>query len=356
MIVSRIFLYLSFKYLKIFSVIFVGLILFYVGFDYLSATKWLPESANIRTLYIYYNAQFASDILLPLALVFSMIATKLLLIRSNELVAFYSIGYTKWQILRPFVYVSTVITLTFIFAHTTKYAYAKEYVASISDKGSLSRTTEDLFFKYKDYYVYFQTLHPVAKKAKNLRIFHEKNRDVVEIIRAKEAYYRDDKWYIPHASKFLKESEIEFEERVAEVFDDKSIEILEGFKPEILDHIHQGKVTYSIMDAVEAITLLDEQNSNADKVYTALYTMVIYPLFAPALILIIFFFVPISSRSLNVSLFSFLALLVTLMTWGILFLLRRLTQGGLFLPEVGIIAPVVFIFLVSVIVWLKKAR
>ncbi len=353
---SRIFLYLSLKYLKIFSVIFAGLILFYVGFDYLSATKWLPESANIRTLYLYYNAQFASDILLPLALVFSMIATKLLLIRSNELVAFYSIGYSKWQVLRPFVYVSTAITLIFIIAHTTKYAYAKEYVASISDKKTLSRTTEDLFFKYKDYYVYFKTLRPAIQKAEGLRIFHEKNRDVVEIIRAKAAFYRDDKWYIPHASKFLKDSEIEFEQKVADSFEDKSIEILEGFKPDILDHIHQGKVTYSIVDAIEAITLLDEQKSNADKVYTALYTMMVYPLFAPALILIIFFFVPISSRSLNVSLFSFLALLVTLMTWGTLFLLRRLTQSGMFLPEVGIILPVVLIFLVSVVVWIKKAR
>ena len=123
-------------------------------------------------------------------------------------------------------------------------------------------------------------------------------------------FYRDDKWYIPHASRFLKKSELEFEDKVAEVFEDKSIEILEGFKPEILDHIHQGKVTYSILDAIETIALLDEQKSNADKVYSALYTMVVYPLFAPALILIIFFFVPISSRSLNVSLFSFLALLI----------------------------------------------
>ena len=353
---SRIFLYLSLKYIKIFSVIFAGLILFYIGFDYLSATKWLPESANIRMLYLYYNAQFASDILLPLALVFAMIATKLLLIRSNELVAFYSIGYTKWNVLKPFVYVSLIVTVLYIAAHATNYAYAKEYVSNISNKGTLSRTTQDLFFKYKDYYVYFDTLHPLAKKGDNLRIFHEKNRDVVEIIRAKEAFYRDDKWYIPSAKKFLKSSEIDFEEKVVERFEDKNIQILEGFKPEILDHIHQGKVTYSIMDAFEAISLLDEQKSNADKVYSALYTMIIYPLFAPALILIIFFFVPISSRSLNVSLFSFLALLATLGSWGILFLLRRLTQGGIFTPEVGIILPVLLIFLTAIIVWFKKAR
>jgi lipopolysaccharide export system permease protein len=354
--VFRLFTYLSLRYLKIFTIIFLGLILFYVGFDYLQSAKTLPDSANIKLLYVYYNAQFASDILLPLALVFSMIATKLLLIRSNELVAIYSLGYGKWDVLKPFVYVSIIISLIFVAVHTTRYAYAKEYANSIYTKGSLSRVTKDLFFKYKDYYVYFETLHPLAKKGDNLRIFREKNRDVVEIIRADEAYYRDDKWYIPEAEMFLKSSEIEFEEKVADYYTDKNIEILEGFKPEILDHIHQGKVTYSILDAFEAITLLSEQNADASKVYTALYTMTIYPLFAPALILIIFFFVPISSRSLNVSIFSFLALLITLGMWGILYLLRRLTQSGLFLPEVGIILPVVIIFLAAFGVWWKKAR
>ncbi len=353
---SKIFLYLSFKYLKIFMIIFTALVLFYVGFDYIQVSKILPDSANIRMLYIYFTAQFSSEILLPLALVFSMIATKLLLIRSNELVAFYSIGYTKWHVLRPFVIVSLLITVIYVSLHTTKYAYAEEYASSIYNKGTLSRVTKNLFFKYKDYYIFFETLHPLAKKVDNLRIFHEINRDVVETIRAKEAYYRDDRWYIPHAQKFLKNNEIEFEDRIVERFDDKSIEILEGFKPEILDHIQQGKVVYSILDAFEAIKLLEEQQSSTDKVYTSLYAMIINPLFAPALILIIFFFVPISSRSLNVTLFSFLALLATLAIWGILFLLRRLTENGMFSPEVGIILPVVLIFISAIVVWFQKAR
>lgn len=353
---NRLFIYLSLRYLKVFTIIFLGLVLFYVGFDYLQSVKALPDSANIKLLYIYYNAQYASDILLPLALVFAMIATKLFLIRSNELVAIYSLGYNKWDVLRPFVYVSLLISLLFVAVHMTRFSYALEYVKSIAAKGTLSRVTKDLFFKYKDYYVYFETLHPLAKKGDNLRIFREKNRDVVEIIRAKSAYYRDNRWYIPESEKFLKSTDMEFDEKVAEYFTEKNIEILEGFKPEILDHIHQGKVSYSILDAFEAIALLSEQNEDSSKVYTALYTMTIYPLFAPALILIIFFFVPISSRSINVSIFSFLALLITLGTWGILFLLRGLTQSGLFLPEVGIILPIVFIFALATVVWWKKTR
>ncbi len=353
---SKLFIYLSLKYLKIFTVIFAGLILFYVGFDYLQEAKTLPNSANLRMLYLYYHSMVASDILMPVALIFAMVATKLLLIRSNELVAFYSIGYTKWQILRPFIIVSMILTLIYISAHATKYAYAKEFVTSISSKGTLSRTTRDLFFKYKDYYVYMEKLYPVAKKASNLVIFHETGKDLVEVIRARDAYYRDDRWYIPSAQKLLKQSEIDFEQKVVETFNDKSIEILEGFKPDILDQIHKGKIHYSILDAIEAITLLQEQDSNPDKVYTALYTMTIYPFFAPAMILIIFFFVPISSRMLNVSLFSFLAMLVTLMSWGVLFLLRRLTQGGVFTPELGIIVPVLLIYSAALIVWFKKAR
>ncbi|MDH5465662.1 MAG: LptF/LptG family permease, partial [Thiovulaceae bacterium] len=138
---SSLFQYIAMKYLKIFLIIFASLILFYVGFDYLSQAKRLPDSANLRMLYVYYHVMFASDILLPLALIFSMIAVKLFLIRSNELVAIYSLGYSKAQVLRPFLIVSLVITFIYIGVHATKYSYAEEYVRSIADHGKLQRAT-----------------------------------------------------------------------------------------------------------------------------------------------------------------------------------------------------------------------
>ena len=353
---SKLFRYLAFKYFKNFIIIFAGLILFYVGFDYMQATKRLPDSANLRMLYIYYQAIFASDILTPVAMIFGLIATKIVLIRTNELVALYAIGYTKAQILRPFIIVASIITIIYMFAHNTKYAYAEEYVRSIYSHGKISRATEDLFFKYNNHYIYFATLYPIAQKATNIRIYHQVDDDIVEIIQSEEAFYRDDKWFIPHAKKLIKQENINFNNPPMEIFKDGDIEILKGFKPAVLDHIHEGKVHYSIEDALTAIELLTAQNVSADKVYSALYSMIIYPFFVPALMIIIFFFVPISSRALNISVFSFVAIITTLMVWGLLFAMTQLTHGGVFTPEAGIIFPVFLLILIATGVWIRKAH
>jgi lipopolysaccharide export system permease protein len=73
-----------------------------VGFDFMENGANLPDSANLVMIYVVYKTFYAVDMLLPLALVFGMIATKVLLIRSNALVAFYSIGYSKNDVLKPF--------------------------------------------------------------------------------------------------------------------------------------------------------------------------------------------------------------------------------------------------------------
>ena len=70
----------------------------------------------------------------------------------------------------------------------------------------------------------------------------------------------------------------------------------------MLDQVYEGKVNFTIKDAVDAIRLLDQQNINTDNIKSALYKIFIYPFFVPCLIVIIFFFVPISVRFLNVSL------------------------------------------------------
>ncbi|MDH5464404.1 MAG: LptF/LptG family permease, partial [Thiovulaceae bacterium] len=214
----------------------------------------------------------------------------------------------------------------------------------------------NLFFKYDNYYIYFSKLFPIAKTAEDIRIFKQKHSDIVEVIKADKAFYRDDKWFIPEATKIIKQIDITFDDPPMDVFQEKDISILEGFRPTILDHIHEGKVHYSIIDAIEAIDLLNKQESNADKVISALYSMVVYPLFVPALLVIVFFFVPISSRSFNVSMFTFAALLSSLLVWGVLFAFTRLSHSGTFTPEQGVVYPILAIYIVAIIVWFKKAH
>ncbi len=93
------FKYISFHYLKYFFIILTALVLFLVGFDYMSNAEYLTGSANILLIYLVYKSFFAIDMLLPLSLVFAMITTKIFLIRSNALVSLFSLGYSKVDVL-----------------------------------------------------------------------------------------------------------------------------------------------------------------------------------------------------------------------------------------------------------------
>jgi lipopolysaccharide export system permease protein len=71
------------------------------------------------------------------------------------------------------------------------------------------------------------------------------------------------------------------------------------------------------------------------------------------LIVIIFFFVPMSVRFLNVSLFSFGAILATLLTWGMIMMLIELSNNKTVASEVGIVGPVVLLFFIALRQWRK---
>jgi lipopolysaccharide export system permease protein len=80
-----------------------------------------------------------------------------------------------------------------------------------------------------------------------------------------------------------------------------------------------------------------------------MYRIFISPWFAPILMVIFFTYAPVSSRFLNLSFFSFGAILVTLITWGLLFMLGELSNNKTLSPEMGIIAPI--ILLCCVMLW-----
>jgi len=349
-----VFNYIAFKYSRNFVVLFISLILFYVGFDYMSASKVLPNAANLRTLYVYYNTLFASDVLFPVALVLAMIATKVALIRSNELVVLYAIGYTKERVLRPFFTVAILLTLVYIALHNTSYSYSEEFVRSIADKGKLSRSTRDLFFKHNNYYVHFATLYPAVYKAEDVRVFRKNDEDIIEIVHAKEAYYRDNAWYLPTAQIMRKEHFLEFHKDPLVLYEQKDVMILEGFRPDILNHIYEGQVHYSIDDIFIALALLEEQGLDDAKVLSSLYSMVIYPFFAPALVVMFFFFLPITTRNSRLALNTFVMIVGTLVAWGFLFALARITHSGTFTPYWGIIFPVSLVVTTAMIVWYYK--
>ncbi len=326
-----------------------ALILFLVGFDYLENVNDLPKSANILLIYLVYRVFFAIDMLLPLALVFAMISTKIHLIRSNALVSFYSLGYSRIDILKPFAAVSTLIVLFFIMAHATDFARADEFANNIRKTQQYLNPTQDLFFTYEDKYIYFAQLSPLQKKATDVRVFSIKDGNLEQMISSKEAFYTENQWHLKDAYIMKNSKNIAGMNRALEIHHVSDLAMLQDFKPKILDQVYEGKVNFTIGDALDALTLFHNQKINISQIKSALYKIFIYPFFVPALIIIIFFFVPASGRFLNVSLFSFVAILSTLLVWGIIFMMIEYANNKTVSSEVGIILPIFILFLVAMV-------
>ena len=346
--------YISLHYIKYFFIILTALVLFFIGFDYLDKADELSRSANIILIYIVYKSFYAIDVLLPLSLIFSMITTKIFLIRSNALVSFFSLGYSRIDILKPFVVVSTVIIILFISLHSwSKFSRANEFSENLRNFHLYLSPSRDLFFTYEDKYIYFSKMSPLKKEAQDVRVFSINNKSLQEVIVAKKALYRDQAWHIAEADILVKPENMSFTSPGIEVSQAKDLEILKGFHPKMLDQIYEGKVNFTIGDAIDALILLDKQGVDTSSIKGALYKIFIYPFFVPCAIIIIFFFVPISVRFLNVSLFSFGAILATLMVWGILFMLIELSNNKTIPSEIGVVAPVVILFLIALRQWRK---
>jgi len=331
-----------------------ALVIFMVGFDYMGNVDSLSSSANLIVIYLAYKAFFAIDMLLPLALVFAMISTKVFLIRSNALVSFFSLGYSRVDALRPFVVVSSAIIVLFISLHAwPSFARADEFSNNIRENAQYLNPTRDLFFTHKGEYVYFSKLLPLQEKAEGIRVFNIQNNSLKEVLLASVAFYRDGYWNIKNADIIKKPDDMSFTSLGIEVTKDEDLKILKGFRPKVLDQVYEGKVNFTIKNAIDAIILLNEQNMNTSSIKGALYKIFVYPFFVPCLIVIIFFFVPISARFLNVSLFSFGAILATLLIWGLLFVLIELTNTKTIPSEIGVIAPVFILFLIAFRQWRK---
>lgn len=347
------FRYIAFHYLKYISVILFALIFFMVGFDYMDNAHLL-KSANLVVIYLTYTAFFAIDMLLPLSLVFAMIATKIFLIRSNALVAIYALGYNKTDVIKPFVAVATLIVTIYIGLHATSFARADEYAKNIRHSSQFLQPTSNLFFTFKDRFVYFGKLYPLQERAEDIRIFTTNDGVLREILVAKEASYVDDEWRLGHAVSITRPQHLSLMSKGIDVQESDGLNLLKGFRPKILDQVYEGKVNYTIMDAIEALQLLGDQNVNVDKIKSALYRIFIGPLFVPSLIILIFFFVPISPRFLNITLFSFAAILATMLTWAILFMLTEFSNNKTIPSEVGIVAPVLVLFFSALVLWYRN--
>lgn len=121
--------------------------------------------------------------------------------------------------------------------------------------------------------------------------------------------------------------------------------VLPRLTPESLIKLSQTNIAYSAQDAIDALSAAQQSALSTNKISTVLYTLVVFPFFAPFLLVVLYFRLPLVGRFSNLAFFTLGMILSGLFVWGVLLLLIRFCENGVFNPQLGIIAPVVLLAL-----------
>lgn len=323
----------------------ISLEIFYTGMDFMQTNHKLPDSANLKLLYATYNAVVGLEITLPIAMIFAWILTLVSLIKSNELVVIYSLGISQKKLLQPIIKTSMVILALFILLQATPLAYSGHQQSKILHNEYFVNFKNKLFLKYNNYFIYFDRLYPLQKKAQGVILYKIIDDDVAQIIKSDTAYYVDDRWFIVNATIISKPMTIDWEESKLIVRKGVDLKILKGFRPKFLDNVLEQVAEFSITDAISSIILLNSQNIDTYKIRSSLYKKVIVPLLILPILVLILFYVPISSRFLNMGSFIFKYFIGTLLLWESFMMLFLLSNGGLVIPEFAILLPIIAFYI-----------
>lgn len=346
--------YVGFVYFKYFLILFIALEFFYIGIDILTNLKDLPKSANLQLLYVGLTSLSAISYTLPLSLIFALIITKFNMIRSNELVSFYSLGISKNSLIASPFFIALFITLGYILLNTTPFAYATEYQKNISNFNQINRTSSDMFLKYEGKYIYIKELNPLASAANDIKIFDYDGNKLISKVEAKSAVYDSKKWSLNDVNTTTLPKTLEPAKAGLSWEVKKLEEGLKGFDPKTIVSVYDSANSYTIPSAFNSIQIFKNQGVNVNGIKASLYNMIFFPLFAPFMVLILYYYLPITARFFNLALLSFGFFIATLCVWGMLFVLVRFSLNGVVLPEIGIIMPILTLFLFSLYLVFKN--
>ena len=351
----RMFRYVSWIYLKYFFIIAFALAFLFAGMDFLQNGGRL-DGFNIKVLYLFYKGSYALDLLYPLALVFAMIVTKIILIRSNALLSFYALGYSKKRVMTPFIAVATLLTLLYVGLHFTPFVDADLSAKALLQGKKHAAVTRDLFLKYNDSFVYMRRMIPERKEALDIRVYRLEKGNLKEIVHGERAHFDGERWVLRNVRIVEKPDPKRLGGEGFRVETKARLATLEGFKPKILTSVFEGKRYYTIQSAWEALQLLMAQKLDTIKVRNLLYYMTVMPFFALFLTVIFFIAIPPYARSANLMLYSFLFTGTTLFVWGILYFLFRIGRTGAIYPELGTVLIVALLGLAAIYSFLFKTN
>ncbi|MDR2082006.1 MAG: LptF/LptG family permease [Campylobacteraceae bacterium] len=332
--------YIVLLYLKNFFIIFCALEFFYAGVDFITNLNKLPDSANLQFLYLFFNLMSAVNYTLPLSIVFAMIISKFSMIRSNELLCMYAAGITKNALILPIFFMTLALTFGYIALNFTSFSYAYEYKSNLLKYNQILSTSSDLFLKYEGKYVYFGELNPLKQEAVKVKIFDVKDNELQEIISAENGVFTNNTWVLRNVEIVRKPKINENLSVKLENVKLPYMSVLEKFRPKIIENAHLGQSSLSIPDAIDAIKFFGMQGINIDSVKTNLYLILFFPFFAPFMVVIFYYYLPLSGRFFNLALMNFIFVFIALSLWGVLFVLGKFASRGAMNPEISIILPI----------------
>ena len=335
--------YVGWLYFKYFMILFVALTLFYIGIDILTNLKDMPASANLKLLYFGLTSLTAVNYVLPLALIFALITSKFSMIRSNELVSFYALGIDKNRLIKPPFYIALAITLIYVGLNFTPFAYAYEYGRNIVKLSNLSRTSSDIFLKFEGKFVYVDSLNPISGEAKDMRIFDINGSNLRSATFGESAKFIDDAWLLKNAKIVNLPQNIKLGEKGLDIKTPSELKTLENFKPKTIESASAESSAITIPDAVDYILAFKDEGIGLNSTKTTLYNLAFAPFFAPFMVLIIYYFLPVTGRFFNLALKSFIFTIASLCVWGALFVMMRFARNGVVSPEVGVLLPIILL-------------
>ena len=335
--------YVGWLYFKYFMILFIALTLFYVGIDILTNLKDMPASANLKLLYFGLTSLTAVNYVLPLALIFALITSKFSMIRSNELVSFYALGIDKNRLIKPPFYIALAITFIYVGLNFTPFAYAYEYGRNIVKLSNLSRTSSDIFLKFEGKFVYVDSLNPISGEAKDVRIFDINGSDLRSATFGESAKFIDNAWLLKNAKIVNLPQNIKLGEKGLDIKTQSELKTLENFKPKTIESASAESSAITIPDAVDYILAFKDEGIGLNSTKTTLYNLAFAPFFAPFMVLIIYYFLPVTGRFFNLALKSFIFTIASLCVWGALFVMMRFARNGVVSPEVGVLLPIILL-------------
>ena len=324
-------------------ILFIALTLFYVGIDILTNLKDMPASANLKLLYFGLTSLTAVNYVLPLALIFALITSKFSMIRSNELVSFYALGIDKNRLIKPPFYIALVITFIYVGLNFTPFAYAYEYGRNIVKLSNLSRTSSDIFLKFEGKFVYVDSLNPISGEAKDVRIFDINGSNLRSATFGESGKFIDDAWLLKNAKIVNLPQNIKLGEKGLDIKTPSELKTLENFKPKTIESASAESSAITIPDAVDYILAFKDEGIGLNSTKTTLYNLAFAPFFAPFMVLIIYYFLPVTGRFFNLALKSFIFTIASLCVWGALFVMMRFARNGVVSPEVGVLLPIILL-------------